>query len=573
MTSIASEPDFKIEQTQQARRTTLNWLFGFVTPHRQSVVVLLVLSLIASCLVLVQPWLTKQIIDVGLLGKDFDALLVYCAAMLGITIASTALSGITRYWHTSLSAKVLFALRETVYKHLQTLSPGFYLRHRTGDLLSRLDGDVAEIQRFAIDGLFASVSGVIGFVGSVGLLFYLNAQLALIALILLPLDWVYLRFMRPRVESGMHRVRELGADISSFLVETLPAMKFVQTVSAEEREARRLTGLNQNYLNGLLKLQLTEFATQAVPNTLTSVSRALVFLLGGYWVIQGDMALGALIAFSSYLGMAVGPIHTLLGLYVAVRRMRVSLDRVRVLTESQPDIDLNSGENVMPTTLRGDIRFEKVSFSYPDGEQHVFEGASAYLPAGTKVGVKGASGIGKTTLVDLLLRHFDPDQGVIRIDDRDLRDFNLSAWRQKVAVVAQDIVLFRGTLAENIRYTKPDATREEIMAAIERAQLADFVAQLPDGPETFIGEWGGRLSGGQRQRLAVARALLQDPVLLILDEATSAVDEETERQMIETVDRLFHDRTRLVISHRERPLDNADWLLTITGGQFEIGRP
>jgi ATP-binding cassette, subfamily B, bacterial len=550
----------------------LGWLFSFVTPHSRSVAGFILVSLFASSLVLVQPWLTKEMIDSGLLAKDFSSLTKFAVLLLVIGLISTLVSGVTRYWHTSLSAKVLFALRESVYRHLQTLSPAFYARQRMGDILSRVDGDVAEIQRFALDGLFAAFSGVVGLIGSVGLLFWLNWRLALVALVLLPLEWAYLRLMRPRVERLVREMRERSADLSSFLVETLGSIKFIQTVAREEEEAGRLSDLNRGYLRNLLQLQITEFATQAVPSTLTSASRALVFLVGGYWVIQGQMALGALIAFSTYLGMAVGPVQTLLGLYMSIQRMRVSLTRVRELTDSQADIDRNAQREVNRNRWQGHIKIEGLYFSYPNSTHNVFNSACAEIPAGSKVGIYGASGIGKTTLVDLLLRHFDPQQGRILIDGYDLRDCDLSVWRRQLAVVAQDIVLLRGTLAENIRYANPEASDQEVIMAIEQAQLTELVKALPDGVDSRIGERGMNLSGGQRQRIALARALLQKPAILILDEATSAVDSETEGLVMAVIDNQFSDCTRLVISHRESPLDHADWLLTMEQGRFVMKR-
>lgn len=540
------------------------WLWGFIKPHQKNVFSLLLLSLVASALVLTQPFLTKQVIDVGLLGKDFDALLFYALLLLGLGIFSTLLSGLSRYWHTKLSGEILFDLRETVYRHLQTLSPNFYAKNRTGDILSRLDGDVVEIQRFALDGLFSLISAVIGLVGALSFIIWLNAELALIAFLMLPLEWAWLRYMRPKVEQGAKKVREEAANISSFLVETLPAMKFIQTVCAEEKESKKLHGLNFSYLNVLLKLQITEFSTRAIPSILTTTSRTIVFLIGGYQVIQGNMALGSLIAFSTYLGMAVGPIHTLLGLYVAIKRVRVSLDRVCHLTQSEPDVELNHNANTLPDDLKGEITLSALSFTYPDTETSVFESAQATLPAGSKIGVYGPSGIGKSTLVDLLLRHFDPDNGVIAVDGHNICEANLGDWRRKIAVVSQDIILFRGTLADNIRYANSTASDEAVTKVVEQAQLSGLIAQLPDGLNTVIGERGARLSGGQKQRIALARALLQQPLILILDEATSAVDSEQEHKLMATIDSLFSGRTRLIISHRENPIKNADWLLTIS---------
>jgi len=314
-------------------RRALAWLYGFVRPQLRAIAVLLGLSLGASLLVLAQPWLTKTLIDEGLLAKDFGLLVQVAVAMIAVGLIGTALSGINRYLHTRLSGRILFALRDDLYRHLQQLSPAFYGRKRIGDILSRLDGDVAEIQRFAVDSLFSAVSSLIGLIGAVSLMLLLSWQLSLLLALLIPVEVLWLRWMRRKVEREVRSLRERSADVSSFLVETLPAMKFIQAAGQQAREARRLEGLGQGYMRQLLRVQVTEFFTHAVPGTLTSLSRACAFLIGGYWVIQGTWQLGALIAFSTYLGMAVGPVQSLLGLYVALQRMTVSLGRVMELQQ------------------------------------------------------------------------------------------------------------------------------------------------------------------------------------------------------------------------------------------------
>ncbi len=548
-------------------RQALAWLFSFVLPQSRQVVVILLLSLSATSLVLIQPYLTKILIDDGLLAGNFDTLIVLALAIFIVGVVSTGLAGLNRYLHTRLSGNVLFRLRESVYRHLQTLSPAFYSRHRTGDILSRLDGDVAELQRFVVDGLFAAVTGVFGLVGSLGFLFWLNWQLSLVVLVLIPVQWIWLRIMRPKVQRQTKKMRERSADISSFLVETVPAMKFIQSVAAEPREAQRLEGLNRYYLGDLLRLQLVEFATSAPPAIMTSAMRTLVFVIGGYWVIQDSMALGSLIAFTTYVGMAVGPVQTLLGLYTGSQRMVVSLERVQALTGAKPDVVGGKAEE-LPDGLVGEIVFDDVSFGYPEGSELILEHCSALIPAGVKIGLYGPSGIGKTTLVDLLLRHYDPDAGAIRIDGHNLTGLNLREWRRRIAIVAQDIVLFRGSIMDNVRYACPDASDAQVEQAIGQASLSDLISRLPQGLHTPVGERGTRLSGGERQRIAIARALLQQPLLLIFDEATSSVDRAAEREVMQQVDRLFADTTRLIISHREKPLENADLLATIAGGKL-----
>ncbi|MGY2443283.1 ABC transporter ATP-binding protein [Pseudomonas sp. SDO52101_S400] len=546
-----------------ALQAALRWLYGFVRPQRLAIAGLLGLSVCASLLVLVQPWLVKLLIDDGLLARNFSMLVMIAVLMIIAGLLGTALSGINRYLHTRLSGRILFALRDDLYRHLQKLSPSFYGQRRIGDLMSRLDGDVAEIQRFAVDSLFSAVSSVIGLVVAIAMLFTLSWKLSLLALVLIPLDVLWLRWMRRKVERDVRQLRERSADMSSFMVETLPVMKFIQSAGQQQREARRLENLGQGYMNQLLRLQVTEFFTQAVPGTLTSLSRACAFLIGGYWVVQGTWQLGALIAFSTYLGMAVGPVQSLLGLYVAIQRMTVSLGRVMELRGEEPTVFSPPTPKPFPTS--GELRFDAVHFSHP-GRQSTLSGIEATIPYGLKVALSGGSGVGKSTLIDLLQRHHDPQSGRVLIGEVDLRELELFELRRRIAVVSQDIVLFRGSLADNLAYAVPDASREAIAEVARLAQLDSLIASLPEGLDSPLGERGQQLSGGQKQRIAIARALLQDPLILVLDEATSAVDEATEREVIEAIDRLFTGRTRILISHRPSTLADADLRFELLDG-------
>ncbi|MDH4564176.1 ABC transporter ATP-binding protein [Pseudomonas sp. BN411] len=553
-------------------RRALAWLYGFIRPQLRAILVLLGLSLGASLLVLAQPWLTKTLIDDGLLAKDFSKLVQVAVAMIAVGILGTMLSGINRYLHTRLSGRILFALRDDLYRHLQQLSPAFYGRKRIGDILSRLDGDVAEIQRFAVDSLFSAVSSVIGLIGAVALMLLLSWQLSLLLALLIPIEVLWLRWMRRKVEREVRSLRERSADVSSFLVETLPAMKFIQAAGQQKRESRRLEGLGQGYMSQLLRVQVTEFFTHAVPGTLTSLSRACAFLIGGYWVIQGTWQLGALIAFSTYLGMAVGPVQSLLGLYVALQRMTVSLGRVMELQQEPVPVRQPESPKPMPEG-RGELRLEGVHFAHEQRAGAVLSGVDAVIPAGLKVAISGASGVGKSTLIDLLQRFYDPDQGRVLLDGADLRELDLFALRRRIAVVSQDIVLFRGTLAENLAYSAPEATRDALEQVARLARLDSLIESLPMGLDSPLGERGQQLSGGQKQRIAIARALLQDPLILVLDEATSAVDEATEREVIAAIDQLFFGRTRILISHRPSTLAQAEIAFRLEQGQLHSLEP
>jgi ATP-binding cassette subfamily B protein len=550
-------------------RPAIGWLAGFVRPHAARLMAVLLLSFLATALSLAQPYITRYLIDDGLLAGSMKAILLLCGLLLATAVASTLLSGLNRWQYVDLSARVLFAMREAVFGHLQRLSPAWYARARGGDLLQRLDGDVAEIQRFSVDALLSLVNGLIALSGTLVLMIILSWKLSLLALLVIPAQILFLRRMRPKVEDSTRTVRERASDLTSFVMESLGAMKLVQAVGGEERQSAALRGLHENYRNDLLRQQMIGFVTTAAPGLLATLSTAILFSIGGWMVIEGGLSLGALIAFSIYLARASGPVQTLLGLYVATRRAKVSLDRVLEVMEENPMVSAPAVGRPLPAGAGGEIRLEKVSFAYESGGTPTLHNISASFPAGKKVGLVGASGVGKSTLIDLLHRHYDPGTGHILLDGVDLRELDPAELRRHVAVVAQDTVLLSGSVAENIRYAAPWADDDAVISAAQAAHIDEFADTLPDGYATHVGARGTALSGGQRQRIAIARAILQDPLVLILDEATSAVDIETESEIGKAIDRLFPDRTRLVISHRPETLAGADLIFDMKNGALE----
>jgi len=543
------------------------WVTRFLRPRRWRLAGVLLFSLVGIALGLGQPYLTKWLIDDGVLGGDATLLVGLAAGMVALGVLSSLFGLWTRLFYLRVSAGILFDLREAVYRHLQSLPPTFYARRSTGDLLSRIDGDVAEIQRFATDAPLAAVNAVLTLVGAVVLMAGLEPRLALLALVLVPTQFLFLRWLRPRIERSARALRERAAAVSAFLVGTLGSMKLVQAAGAEAREAERLAGLNQAYLDVLLRAQVVNAAAAGVPAALNSAGNAAVFVLGGLMVIGGNLTLGTLIAFTAYLGRATGPVQTLLGLYAGAQTARVSLGRVMELLAEASAAAPPAVPVPLPADAAGAVRIDGVAFAY-DPACPVLRGASLSVPAGAKVGIVGVSGAGKSTLLDLLHRHYDPQTGRITLDGVDLRDLDLAQLRRCVAVLAQDAPLLAGSIRDNIRYGAAAVSEDRIQEAVCAARLDAFVAALPAGLDTPVGERGAALSGGQRQRIALARALLADPLVLVLDEPVSGVDAEAAAQLTAAVDRLFAGRTRIVVSHRPEALAGADAVWELRGGRF-----
>lgn len=536
----------------------LSWLIDQLRPWWPRLLLVLCLSLVSTLIGLLQPYVTKYIIDDGLLAGDYTLLVWLCVLMFSLAVVSALLGAVNRWYYVDLSTRILLGMRSKLFTHLLNLSPRFHADMPPGQLIARLDGDIAEVQRFAVDSLLASVNGVIALAGALALMLTLSPLLTGIALVLIPAIVLFLRWTQPRLMDVTRRVRERASDVTAFLVETLGAVKFIQTAATGGDEGARLDALNERFRHDTLRMQMTNYAVSHVPALITTLSTVIVFLAGGYLVIHQSLSLGTLVAFSAYLARSTGPVHTLLGLYAGWQRARVSLQRVGEIRERQPEVVESLHAVPLPGPADAAIRFEDVWFGYGDDRPPVLRGINLEIPAGSKTLIAGASGAGKSTLIDLLQRHYDPDRGRIEIGGRDIRDFRLDELRRRVAVVTQETVLFSGSILDNIRYVRPDAGDDEVTRAARVSRIDQFADALPNGLDTELGNRAVKLSGGQRQRLAIARALLQDPVVLILDEATASIDSETEAEIIRAIDELFHDRTRIVISHRAAARPDAD---------------
>jgi ATP-binding cassette subfamily B protein len=543
-----------------------------VLPYWRRLALVLLLSFVSTGLALLVPMLARELVDRALLQRDAASLLRTVLLFLGMTAAAFALNVAAGLRYTRVSAEILFDMRLAVYRHLQRLSPRFYARARIGDLVSRVGNDIAEVQRVSAETLLASVGNVLFLVGSVVMLMLLDARLFAITLVFLPPAlWALTRY-RSRLSAAVTELRQRSADIGSFLVETLQGMRLTSASNAEEREAQRFREKNDAFLGALHSMQLLTYLSGGLPGLILAASAAAVFWLGGSEVIAGRLSLGSFVAFMAYQARLLPPLQALMGLYAGIATARVSLERVQQLMDVKPDVIEVPGAEALPD-VRGEIAFEDVTLAFDRGAP-VLDGASFHVRAGEVVAVVGESGSGKSTIGELLLRQLDPDTGTVRLDGRDLRRLRVADVRRRVALVEQEPFLFHATIAENIRYGRPDATAAEVQAAALRAGIHAFVDGLPEKYETLAGERGRMLSAGERQRIAIARAFLADPAVLVLDEPTAALDPVAERQVVAGYEELMRGRTTILISHRFLLASRADRVIVLEGARIvEDGPP
>ncbi|MBV8820527.1 MAG: ABC transporter ATP-binding protein [Acidobacteriaceae bacterium] len=534
---------------------------SFLLPHWRRLALVVAVSLVSTAVSLYQPYLSKVLVDKALLGRNLNALIQVTAVFVGIAALSFVLNIASGMWYTRLSAEILFDMRLLLYRHLQRLSPRFYARTRMGDIVSRINNDIAEIQRISAETALATIGNVLSLIGAVALLLWLDWRLFVFSVLLVPLSLWLLRAFRARLEAKVAVVRQVAANIGSFLIETLQGMKLVVASNAQEREVERFRTRNRSFIAALLSMQKLTYLSGGLPGLVLSLSASLVFVYGGYQVIEGRITMGTLVAFVAYQMRLMPPLQALMGTYANLAIMRVSLGRVRELMDTPVEICEPDHAIALPS-VRGEIAFRDVTFTFDRGGP-VLSRVSFNLQPGEVVAIVGPSGSGKSTIADLLLRLLDPDAGSILLDGHDLRTIRLNDLRRNVVLVDQEPYVFHASIAENLRYIAPDASDEDLRVAAQTAGIASFIDNLPQGYETIVGERGTALSLGERQRLALARAYLANPAVLILDEPTASLDPATEQAVIDGYHSLMKGRTTLVITHRFEPARRADRIITL----------
>ena len=541
-------------------------LARLAAPYKRRTTLAIASLLAATLTALAPPYLAKLAIDDGIRGGDLAQLGLIVALFLGAGIANLAASGAQTYFTGWTGERILADLRNRLFRHLQRLSLGYYERNRAGVIISRLTNDVDALDQLVTDGVSTLLQSTLFLFGTSVILFFLDWRLALATLAVLPAMAIATAFFRVRSSRAYRAVRERLGLVTATLAEDIAGMRVVQSFTREQANLRHFREVNDHYrasnqqtvvLNGLY-FPFVDF--------LSALATAVVLGYGGYLVFDNALTVGTLFAFILYLSNFFDPIQQLSQLYNTFLSAVAALDKIMDVMDEEPEVVDRPGARELPP-IRGNVRFEHVRFGYGDGPD-VLHGIDLDVPAGTTVALVGHTGAGKSTIAKLLARFYDPREGRILIDEIDIRDVTQESLRRQLGVVPQEGFLFAGTVHENIAFGRAEATREDVAAAAQAVGGHEFIIGLEDGYDTQLGERGARLSLGQRQLIAFARALLADPRILILDEATSSVDIGTERRIERALHVLLADRTAFIIAHRLSTIRDADLIVVLEHGRI-----
>jgi ABC-type multidrug transport system fused ATPase/permease subunit len=582
---------WKLIRGQDQRARKVRWMIGLLRPYRGRVALMFVALLVATGAGLVPPYLAGQAVnavdkgsvtgDIGTLDRIVVAFVVVATLYAAATYLQTYLVG----W---VGTRALQDLRERVFSHLQTMSIGFFTRRSPGVLISRMTNDIEALNQLVTDGVVTMFSSVLTLVGVVVILLVLDVKLALVTFITFPLIAAASILFRIVSHGAYRETRERIGAITGYLQETLSGMRVVRSFGQEPRHVKAMTELNE--ANRAANMRTVFLNASYFPGVelLAAVGTAAILLYGGSQAIEGAIQIGTIVAFIGYLTVFFEPIQQLSQLYTTYQQGMAALDKIFDLLDTAPDM-VDSPDAIDPGTLKGEIEMDGVWFSYANdadfevgsamrnktrsqpgvgGVDWAMRGVDLYLPAGQTLALVGTTGAGKSTFAKLVARFYDPQRGRVLVDGHDLRGMQQQALRRQLGIVPQEGFLFSGSVRENIAFGRPEASLEEIEDAAAAVGATEFIAALPEGIETEVGERGVQLSAGQRQLVAFARALLAEPRILILDEATSNVDVRTEKTIEKGLERLLAGRTAIVIAHRLSTIRRAGKIVVLDHGRI-----
>lgn len=554
----------------------LKRVYKYVTPYKGKLTLGILSMLIHSFFTVYVVKVFKDLMETVIsslgTGQQGLATLTWTSLLL---ILVYFLKELVYYWQRFLlayvSQKAIRDLRNDLYYHLQNLSLSFYSKNKTGEIISKVTNDVGVLQNAIVNGAVGVFYEFFTLVGAIMYLLFIDYKLTLFVLIMLPLITYVLKFFNIKIRKVSRKVQIKLADISHVLEETLSSIKVVKSFGREEYEFERFSSENDENFRAKVRSEQYGASLTSIIEFITAFSFTAILWYGGYEVMNGYIKASDLIAFFTLLLTIMNPMSSLSKLSTTIQHAIVSAERIFALMDVDNQIMIENKNTEVLEKVDGCLDFQNIYFSYDKGEE-VLKNINFQIKAGEVVALVGPSGAGKTTIADLIPRFYEPTKGRILLDGKDIKEIDLNSLRAQIGIVPQETILFSGTLHNNIRYGKLEATDEEIIEAAKVANAHDFIIQFPSGYETVVGERGVGLSGGQRQRIAIARAILKNPRILILDEATSALDTESEILVQEALNRLMKSRTTLIIAHRLSTIKNADKIIVLSKGEIaEIG--
>lgn len=550
-------------------------------PYHRWLALILAMMLVETAMSVASPWPLKIILDnvvgdhkpaawldslrfLDLGGDKMELAAVAGAAVVVIALLGAVASYIDSYYTESVSQWVAHDLRMRVYDHLHRLSLGYYDTHQSGPILSTLTADVKTIQGFASSGTLGIVVDLLTIVGMVGIMFWLDWDFALIAIGATPFLLLFVARFNKEVKAATHEVRRYQSDIVAVVQQGLESMRIVKAFGRQELEKSQLAEVSHATVDAALAARRVKSLLSPAVSLTVALCTGYVLWRGTGLVLADVMTLGALTVFLTYLSKFFKPVQDLAKMSNTIAQTAVAIERIQVILDTDDILPVKPDARD-PGTLRGEISFENVAFSYTP-ESTVLTDVVCHIAPGQLVGVVGPTGGGKSTVVSMIPRFYDPSGGTVRIDGVDVRDFDLQALRRQVGFVLQDTSLFHGTIRDNIAYGRPGATDQEIVEAARLANADEFISRMAHGYDTMVGERGMTLSGGQRQRIGIARAIVRNAPILILDEPTAALDTESEKLVIDALEKLMKGRTVITIAHRLSTIRHADKIIVLKGG-------
>ncbi|MGI6570224.1 MAG: ABC transporter ATP-binding protein [Caldicoprobacterales bacterium] len=544
------------------KKKLLSVFVSYYRPHYKLFLIDIFCALTIALIDLYFPMLTREVIGTVLPAGEMRVFWLFVAAMVVMYLIRTGLQYIVQYWGHVLGVRIEYDMRRDLFSHLQTLPFRFYDKHRTGHLMSRMVNDLNEIAELAHHGPEDLFLSVIMLVGSFFMLITVEWRLAVIVYLLVPvMFWFALKY-RKLMNRSFRDLRVKLADVNAQLESSISGVRVSKSFTNEEYEKEKFGEGNKRFRSS----KYTAYKYMAIFHTgieyFSNMLNVIVIAVGAYFIHRKWMEVADLLAFIMYVSVFLQPIRRLTNFMQQFESGMTGVERFVEIMDVKPDI-ADAPDAIELENVHGDIVFEDVSFSY-DGNEKVLNDINISIPAGKTIALVGPSGGGKTTMCHLIPRFYEVKEGTIKIDGEDIKKYTLKSLRRNIGLVQQDIFLFAGTIRDNIRYGRVDATDEEIEEAARYANIHDFISSLPDGYDTQVGERGIRLSGGQKQRISIARVFLKNPPILLLDEATSALDNETEIKIQRALEQLSQGRTTIIIAHRLSTIKNADRILVLT---------